>query len=223
MCFKGNDPGCVARVISSIRHDDFCMLQYSEVISQCQIAKKAVIVKKPYMLLTASIALGLGLSACTPSATSPSEQEASQSASASEAAEEQNLSDQQKAANSAIKYSEGVRDKDSNKICNNSSAVLIEMVAAASSTQDCPAAVERIFQQQGQSDNISGSMDRDTIASQASKISDTVYSFPTELFSETTGSNIFVESFDGNWKVTLDPASTDAVKQIESSLPESGK
>lgn len=186
-------------------------------------AKKAVIVKKPYMLLTASIILGLGLSACSPSPTSPSEQEASQSASAAEAAEEQNLSDQQKAANSAIKYTEGVRDKDSNKICDNSSVVLIKMVAAASSVEDCPAAVEQVFQKQTENNSISGSMDRDTIASQASKISDTVYSFPVELFSETTGENLFVESFDGKWKVTLDPATAEAVKQVESSMSENNK
>ena len=173
--------------------------------------------KTPYTLLTASIILGLGLSACSPSATSPSEQEASQSASASAVAEEQNLSDQQKAANSAIKYTEGIKDKDSKKVCDNVSPVMTKLMTTSSGAGNCDDAVKNILQQTGEGVTISSTMDRDTIASQASKISDTVYSFPSELFTETAGENLFVESIEGAWKVTVDPAASDAVKQIESS------
>lgn len=180
--------------------------------------EKVVIVKRPYMLLTAAIACVLGLSACSPSATSPSEQEASQSASASAEAEYATLSDQQKAADVVIKYTEAIVAKDAGKACGYMSDQLNKLASLSSGAGTCTDAISGIIESPENTLKASATMDRDTIASQASKISDTVYAFPSELFvAESSGDNMFAESFDGTWKVSLDPASAEAVKQIEES------
>lgn len=175
--------------------------------------------KMASMLLAGASLLTVGLTACTPSE-NPSEADAKASSSVTVAPDASNTD---KAAVIVVNYASGVKDKDSQKVCDNLDERLINLTIDAvdpktdgtSSTKSC----EEIF------DTVLGSAETDTevsdninvadVASKATEVSPTMYSFPASAISADSESTLFVGNINGEWKITFDPAEEEAVKQLE--------
>lgn len=171
------------------------------------------------MLLAGASLLTVGLTACTPSE-SPSEADAKASNSVTVAPDASNTD---KAAAIVVNYADGVKDKDSQKVCDNLDKRLINLTIDAvdpktdgtTSTKTCEEVFDTVLGSAETDTEVSDTINLADVASKATEVSPTMYSFPASSISADSESTLFVGNIDGEWKITFDPSEEEAVKQLE--------
>lgn len=181
--------------------------------------KNTKIAKMASMLLAGASLLTLGLTACTASET-PSEAPPTASPKVTAAADAPNA---EKAAAVVVNYADGVKEKDPQQVCDNLDQRVITLTIDAidpqtdgsTSPKSCTDVFTEVLNNAETNTVISETVDVKGIASKATEISPTLYSFPASTISADATSNVFVGEIDGAWKITFDPAEEEVVKQIE--------
>lgn len=171
------------------------------------------------LLIAGASLLTVGLSACTPSE-SPSEADKKASSSVTAAPD---ASNPEKAAASIVNYANGVKEKDSQKICDNLDKRLIALTVDAvdpktdgtKSTKSCKDTFDTVLNSSETNTVVSDTIDVKELATKATEVSPTLFSFPASAISADATSILFVGNIDGTWKITFDPSEEEAVKQLE--------
>ena len=175
--------------------------------------------KMASLLLAGASLLTVSLSACTPSE-APSEADKNASASVTVAPDAPNA---EKAAASVVNYADGVKEKDSQKVCDNLDQRLIALTIDAvdpktdgtKSTKNCKEIFDTVLGSAETNNVISDTVEVKDIASKGTEVSASLFSFPASAISADATSTLFVGNIDGTWKITFDPAEEAAVKELE--------
>lgn len=175
--------------------------------------------KMASMLLAGASLLTVGLTSCTPSE-NPSEADAKASTSVTVAPDASNTD---KASAIIVNYADGVKDKDSQKVCDNLDKRLISLTIDAvdpktdgtSSSKSCEEIFDTVLASAETDTEISDNINMADVSSKATEVSPTMYSFPASAISADSESTLFVGNINGEWKITFDPAEEEAVKQLE--------
>lgn len=172
------------------------------------------------LLLAGASLLTVGLTSCTPSE-APSEADKKASASVTVAPDAPNS---EKAAAIVVNYADGVKQKNSQKVCDNLDPRLIKLTIDAvdpktdgtTSTKNCKEIFDSVLSSSETNNVISDTVEVKDIAGKGTEVSATMFSFPASSISTDASSTLFVGNLDGTWKITFDPAEEAAVKELES-------
>lgn len=183
--------------------------------------KNNSIIKTASLLLASASLMTVALTSCTPSE-APSEAD-------KKAAEVAALSEPEKAAHTLLNYANGVKNNDSKLICDSLDQRIINMTTASftSETDSTPPNCEEVFStilgdSQSSKPQIIDGLNEKDLAGKSTKVSETLYSFPSDAISppqeNSTVGPIFVSKINDSWKISFDPAEETAVKEAEEEL-----
>lgn len=175
--------------------------------------------KTASMLLAGASLLTVALTSCTPSENA-SEDTTKPSNTVTVAADAPNA---EKAAAIVVNYADGVKEKNSQKVCDNLDKRLISLTIDAvdpktdgtTSSKTCQEIFDSVLSSAETNTVISDTVEVKDVAGKATEVSATMYSFPASSISADAESTLFVGNVDGAWKITFDPSEEEAVKQLE--------
>lgn len=173
------------------------------------------------LLVAGASLLSISLSACTP-ADKPTEADKTTSSVATVSPDAPNS---EKAAATVANYADAVKNKDSQKVCDNLDKRLIALTIDAvdpktdgtKSTKSCKETFDTVLNSAETNAVVSEGINVKDLAGKSTEVSATMFSFPASAISADSTSTLFVGNIDGAWKITFDPSEEEAVKQLEAS------